>query len=134
MRKNKFRAFIKGNEFFNGFMIPDPDSDYFMVSNGDGFTVYDEYKNTMPDDKYIIMEYTGLKDDNDVEIYEGDKLQGFIRDIPFYEVFYENGSFRLRYSLGDDYIDWGYLDKGIEKLSNYGKIKIIGNMHSKKNK
>lgn len=129
MRKHKFRAWIK-QELLGGFMIPSLDSDCFMVSNGDDFTIYDEYKQNMSEDDYVIMQYTGLNDDNGVEIYEGDKLEGFIPDIPFYEVFYENGSFRLRYSLGDNYIDWGYLDKCIDKMYAYGKVKVIGHIYS----
>lgn len=130
MRNNKFRAWIK-QEILGGFMIPSPNSDYFMVSNGDNFTIYDDYKNTLSEDNYIIMEYTGLNDDKGIEIYEGDLIKGFIKEIPFYEVFFEDGSFRLRYKLNDEYVDWGYLDKGLNKIREYGKVKIISNIYKK---
>lgn len=69
MREMKFRAFIK-NEL-GGFYI-DEDSDCFIVSNGDGFGVYDEYKNLLPDNRIVIEQFTGSRDRNNNDIYEGD--------------------------------------------------------------
>lgn len=69
MREIKFRAFIE-NEM-GGFMIPSEDSDCFMVSNGNGFTIYDEYKNTIDKD-FTFMQFTNCVDKNEQEIYESD--------------------------------------------------------------
>ena len=61
-REIKFRAWgEKGKQ-----MIPHD----CLVMNCDGFVAVDEEGDTFPMD--IIMQYTGLKDKNGKEIYEGD--------------------------------------------------------------
>ena len=60
MRKIKFRSFLKSN----GKMI----YDFTQLSN-----------NVNTDDELrVLMQYTGLKDKNGTEIYEGDILTGFV--------------------------------------------------------
>lgn len=76
MREIKFRAWCKfENKMYNKFYIEDHMKFAFMDE------LIDSAK-----ERYELMQYTGLKDVNDVEIYEGD-----IVDFTFFD-HYDNGT------------------------------------------
>jgi uncharacterized phage protein (TIGR01671 family) len=80
MREIKFRAWNKEDKQ----MIYDDDEIILGYHSG-AFGSFD-------DDRYIFMQYTGLKDKNGKEIYEGDILQAdydFVFIVKFGE--YDNG-------------------------------------------
>lgn len=82
----------------------------------------DGYWEEIDEERYIVEQYTGLKDKNGKEIYEGDivTLNGeweVIKHDDYYLVTFENGCFRV----GD-----GYDNEAGSYLSDW---RVIGNIH-----
>jgi uncharacterized phage protein (TIGR01671 family) len=68
MREIKFRIFDKNAKL----MIGQRKNDWFSIRN-DGFVAWQNNKDNSPEN-VILMQFTGLKDKNGKEIYEGDIL------------------------------------------------------------
>jgi len=87
MREIKFRAWDKKSEY----MYDPDDNNMEMFMYLDGLLYYDGD----PTENYILMQYTGLKDKNGKEIYEGDIVKAKLNGSFIGVVVYERGSFKI---------------------------------------
>ena len=80
-----------------------------------------------PFDGYKLMQYTGLKDKNGKEIYEGDIISTDL-DRPFNIVVFRNGAFMFQcHDNGKDYYD--YMFSADEESDRWKYGEIIGNIY-----
>jgi len=75
-----------------------------------------------------LMQYTGLKDKNGVEIYEGDILQIIVDElgehiVQHYEVAFEAPSFVCKHTINPEYIG------GTHPLREVEDFEVIGNIY-----
>ena len=124
MREIKFRAWDRINGMFRKQqMIKEPSLSRSDISKG--CRINDIFK----DDEFIWMQYTGLKDSNGVEIYEGDLLSiQIVRDAKkTVTIVFEDGAFGVK----DELFGWGYGKEfyPLKTIINNHKVEIIGNIH-----
>ena len=127
MRGIKFRGKLVSSEWVAGNLsilsrqyrniLP---GSYISNSGGSPFA----YR-VLPD---TVGQYTGLKDKNDVEIYEGDIVCVF--EVYVHEVIFQDGAFG--YITNDDFIPFGHNCYFNWINGKSDDIEVVGNVHDDK--
>ena len=126
MREIKFRAWDKNTKKI---IIDLP-----MVICYKAFWLYDELNNAMEyyghGNDYILMQYTGLKDRNGKEIYEGDILKGNggAEDF-FFDIGFEEGCFIAKMPWIKNGEIYPELKAYCGFKEDFISIEVIGNIH-----
>jgi uncharacterized phage protein (TIGR01671 family) len=122
MREIKFRAWEKATQE----MISD-----FLIESKDGECFGKYSQEAHPE--WILMQFTGLKDKNEKEIYEGDIVKSSVRNLI---VGFANGHFMIHGgNKPEDILTYNHEDlwKALGKISKFEKeenrVEIIGNIY-----
>ena len=117
MRELKFRAW---DTVTKRMYLPDVQPGPVMYLNG--CLALDH---TWVTGEFVLMQFTGLKDKNGKEIYEGDVILLLIEDVPYpFEVLWEHG--HMRFGLRDME---GEIEHDSWAFTPHNDFEIIGNIH-----
>ena len=81
------------------------------------------------DDSYVYMQYTGLKDKNGKEIFEGDILKYIEDKIKYAMISFKDGMFTIHRSLGGEMLcSVGYFQI-LDERDIDREVQVIGNIY-----
>lgn len=124
MREIKFRAWDNKREK----MLINTNLVYPALSLSGGITAYENDKkipDTVAEKRFELMQFTGLKDENGKEIYEGDIIKykySILSGVD--EVVFINGCFELK----NDTIN--YSKRKVGNVKDFGEV--VGNIYENK--
>lgn len=129
MREIKFRAWHKEEKLICQLATITFGSGAFLVGVKPGENIYDDEVLITPDDgrfckfdEFELMQYTGLKDKNGIEIYEGD----IVKEIISFPDFHREERYKIEYK-GESF---GCTCKGGGRYSiQFKELEVIGNIH-----
>ena len=102
----------------------------FFITDSEVFIYYSDFDNSEKADMrhHVILQFTGLKDCNGVEIYEGDILSTDL-SRPYLIVEFRNGAFMYQcHDGGRNYFD--FMEPANEGLKSNTKYhEVIGNIY-----
>ena len=123
MREIKFRAWDKENKE----MLEVQELDYEDSYDGKPMIRTTMYNDYFDEEDMILMQYTGLKDRNGVEIYEGDIIACMTNDgKELYKSIVKYGKFNC--SCCNGVYGW-YFDGGDIRDCEYDLCEVIGNIY-----
>lgn len=133
MREIKFRAWVKSEKR----MITDTQEFIpLIVTNKGVIKLQPQFKEKfyeiLPEGWFELMQYTGLKDKNGVEIYEGDIIQIKIYDYDFKtRVEWCDITFGFSIQISEnEWTDLSYLNNfQYEKDKENFSFEVVGNIH-----
>lgn len=124
MREIKFRAWNKDNDE----MVYSFDYPYHWNIGDLGLQLLESDGTDYVQQEAVFMQYTGLKDKNGTEIYEGDIIQPSNNEDRFYKIVFHNGGFVQEYRFIRKYegAEWVEVTHTPIHSRHY---KVIGNIH-----